>query len=479
VLYPRTTQNDYPQSSRAWFRALPDHHVDDEARTVTEPTHQIEPPPPVARPAASLAAIVILVVVFLAGLAVGQSNLLKPGAAPRPSPVSVETSAPGSTPGPSVGPLPSVPPGAPADFGLFWQALQILRDNFVGRDELTDEQITYGAIRGLVDALGDTGHSVFLTPEAVRAERESLGGTVVGIGVLLGERDDRVIVVSVISGGPADRAGIRTGDAILEVDGQSVSGLAPEEVAPKVRGEAATTVLVTVERQATGEQLEFSIAREELHFPAASWAMVPGTDIGLLRLVQFSTGSAAELRQARDQATDAGATAFILDLRSNPGGFVAEAVDTASLFLSQKTVYIRELADGQRIPVQTNDTIPATDIPLVVLIDEGTASSAEIVSAAMKSDGRAQLVGETTFGTGTVLLTFDLPDGSAVRLAVERWLTPDGDLIFGQGIDPTIPVARPVDEVPLDPNEVSELSPDDIANVPDSQLRRAIELLSQ
>jgi len=433
------------------------------------------PPPPVGKPASALAAVLLLLLVFFVGLAVGQSGILAPGS--RPPPVSVgPTPAPGSTSLPSSGPLPT-PADAPANFGLFWQALEVIRENFVGRDDVTEEQITYGAIRGLVEALGDTGHSIFLTPEAVQAERESLGGTVVGIGVLLGERDDRIVIVSVIDGGPADRAGIRAGDAIVEVDGQSVTGLAPEEVAPKVRGGAGTTVVVTVERPSTGERLEISIVREQLSFPAASWAMVPGTDIAHLRLVQFSSGAAAQLQAARDEAVAAGATSFIFDLRSNPGGFVHEAVDTASLFLTEEVVYIRELADDQRIPVPTNDTIPATDAPLVVLIDEGTASSAEIVSAALRSAGRAELVGDTTFGTGTVLLNFDLPDGSAIRLAVERWLTPDGELIFGRGIEPTIPLPLAVDEIPLDPNEVSQLAPGDIPNLPDSQLRRAIELL--
>ncbi len=205
--------------------------------------------------------------------------------------------------------------------------------------------------------------------------------------------------------------------------------------------------------------------------------MVPGTNIALIRMVQFSTGSAAELRAARDAAAAAGATSFVLDLRSNPGGFVDEAVDSASLFLSDKTVYIRELADKQQIPVETNDEIPATDQPLVVLIDEGTASSSEILSAALQSAGRAELVGDTTFGTGTVLLNFDLPDGSAIRLAVERWLTPDGDLIFGRGIDPTISVPMPIDQVPLDPTEVGHLDPSQVSTMPDVQLRRALELL--
>jgi carboxyl-terminal processing protease len=438
------------------------------------------PSGPAPRAASSLAAVVVLVLVFLVGVAIGQSGALSSDAAPRPSPVSIGPSrAPASGAPSATGPLPSQPAGAPADFGLFWDALQVVRQNFVGRDDLTDQQITYGAIRGLIDALGDTGHSIFLTPEAVQAENESLGGRVVGIGVLLGLRDEQVVVVSVISEGPADLAGIRSGDAIVAVDGESVTGLQPEEVAPKVRGDAGTTVQIAVERPATGERLEFSIVREELRFPAASWTMVPGSTIGLLRLIQFSSGAADELRTARDEAIAAGATALILDMRSNPGGFVNEAVDTASLFLSDKVVYIRQLADDQRIPVMTNSEVPATDVPLVVLIDEGTASSAEIVSAAIGSAGRAELVGATTFGTGTVLLNFDLPDGSALRVAVERWLTPDGDLIFGQGIEPTVDVPLPADEIPLDPADVRDLTPEEVQGLPDSQLRRAIELVSQ
>jgi len=431
------------------------------------------PPPPTAKPAASLAAVVLLILAFVVGIVVGQSGILGGGGSqsvgavnPTPAPVS------------SSGAVPSNPANAPANFDLFWQALDIIQQQYVGRADLTDDQITYGAISGLVDALGDTGHSVFLTPEAVQAENESLGGSIVGIGVLLGQRAENVVVISVIDGGPADQAGMRTGDAIVAVDGVSTVGLAPEEVAPKVRGEAGTSVTVSIFRPSTGERFDLVMTREELHFPAASWAMVPGTTIALLRLVQFSTGSAAELRTARDEATAAGATSFILDLRSNPGGYVAEAVDTASLFLNDKTVYIRELADDQRIPVLTNNTIPSTDLPLVVLIDEGTASSAEIVSGAIKSAGRADLVGETTFGTGTVLLNFGLDDGSAIRLAVENWLTPDGELIFGKGIVPTTELAEPSNEIPLAPSEVAELTPEQVPTMPDSQLVRAVQILT-
>ncbi|HUG47454.1 MAG TPA: S41 family peptidase [Candidatus Limnocylindria bacterium] len=399
---------------------------------------------------------------------------LEPTTAPSPT-QRLETPVPVVTPDP--GPTPTQPPDAPADFGLFWEALEIIRQQFVGRDELEDRQLTYGAIDGLVEALGDTGHTVFLTPEQLQRERESLSGTIVGVGALLGERAGRPIIVSVISGGPAQRAGLRSGDAFVTVDGESVVDLEPAEIATRVRGEAGTTVEIVVDRPASGERLTFSIVREEIRIPAAGWAMVPGTDIAVLRLIQFSDGAGDALQEVRDQAVAAGAGSFILDLRSNPGGIVHEAVHTASLFLDEGNVYIREQADGSRIPEPVDQNVPSSDLPMVVLIDEGTASSAEIVSGALRSAGRAELVGATTFGTGTVLLTYELSDGSAVRLAVERWLTPDGELIFGQGITPTQEVELAATDRPVEPDELRDLAPEDIPNLPDPQLLRAIELL--
>ncbi len=480
------------------------------------------PAPDGPRPSAWIAGLLLLAVAFVAGLLIGQAGLFNPPATgvapsptevatpaePTPAPATTEpaTDEPLTTPTgappvidspvpvvtPRPGPTPTQPPDAPDDFGLFWEALEVIRENFVGRDELADRQVTYGAIGGLVDALGDTGHSVFLTPEALQREQESLSGTIVGVGALLGERAGRPVIVSVISGGPAQRAGLRSGDALLFVDGIDVRQMTPQEIATRVRGGAGTTVVIEVERPATGERIEFSIIREEIRIPAAAWAMVPGTDIAVLRLIQFSHGASDELRRARDEALAAGAQSFILDLRSNPGGFVHEAVRVASLFIADRTVYIRELADGQRIPVHTcrpaghperpdfcrpADSQPPLEQPLVVLIDEGTASSSEIVAGTLRSAARAELVGQTTFGTGTVLLTFPLADGSAVRLAIERWLTPDGELIFGQGISPTQEVALAPTDNPLEPDEIAGLAPEQVGSMSDTQLLRAIELL--
>ncbi len=426
----------------------------------------VEPVPPQGRPAVAIAGLLLLVVVFAFGVFVGQSGALGTvtGGSQQPQASGVGAQA--------------VPSDAPADFGVFWQAYELIKQNYVGRGDLADQTITYGAISGMMQALGDTGHSIFLTPADVKASQNQLGGSVVGIGVLLGDRNGSVIVLQVVDNGPAGQAGMRAGDVIVAVNGQSVTGQNGQQIAALVRGAAGTSVEIGVQRPSTGETLDFTIVRAEVHFPAASWTMVPGTRVALLNLIEFSTGSAEELRQARDQAVAAGAQAFILDLRGNPGGYVDQAIDVASLFLKQKTVYIRGLADNQRIPVMTNDSIAATDLPLALLVDANTASSAEIVAGALESNQRGPVIGETTFGTGTILLTYPLDDGSAIRLAVERWLTPDGQLIFGHGITPTETVALPANQLPLDPSEVGALTPDQVATMPDDQLRAAIDALT-
>jgi carboxyl-terminal processing protease len=529
AVFPRSFPTSIHIAAQARNRLLPDDvaHMSYQSNQPPPPqwsTRQPAQEPSGARPALWLAAVLLLIVAFAAGLWVGQGVLGSPSTgvvptasppgtpahsplpattAPRDTPLpatappdtaapptdppaespTAEPTRPLETPVPAVtprpGPTPTQPPDAPADFGLFWEALEIIREQFVGRDDLADEQLTYGAIDGLVEALGDTGHSIFLTPEQLERERESLSGTIVGVGALLGERAGRPIIVSVISGGPAQRAGLRSGDAFVTVDGASVQQMAPAEIATRVRGDAGTTVEIVVDRASSGERLTFSIVREEIRIPAATWAMVPGTDIAVLRLIQFSDGAGEQLQAARDEALAQGARSLILDLRSNPGGFVHEAVRVASLFLDGGNVYIRELADGRQIPVEADPAVAATDLPLVVLIDEGTASSAEIVSGAIGSAGRAELLGTTTFGTGTVLLTFELSDGSAVRLAVERWLTPAGELIFGQGIEPTQEIELSANDRPVEPDELRDLTPADVAALSDPQLRAAIELLSE
>jgi carboxyl-terminal processing protease len=426
---------------------------------LNEPPVYLQPIAPSPKPSNALAAVLVLAVVFILGVTVGQSGFFGgPTGAPPPGP----TATPGL-----------------ANMDLFWDALQDIREKYVGRGELSDQTLLYGAIRGMVDALGDTGHSTFLTPEEVRLVQDSLNQSVVGIGVTIAERDGTSVVTSVLPDSPARDAGIQAGDVINAVDGESIVGLTLDELVSRVRGDAGTSVEVTLVRPSTGETLELTIVREELNIPAATWAFVPTTNVALLRLSSFSAGSGAELQAARDAATAAGATALILDLRANPGGYVNEAVNVASQFLREKIVYISEDAEGTQTPIPTDDGVEPTDLPLVLLVDQYTASAAEIVSGAIQSAGRAPIVGETTFGTGTVLDLFALGDGSQLRLATSRWLTPDGKLIFGKGITPDEVVPLAVDDMPVDPEMLSVS--DQVAALTaargDPQLLKALELL--
>jgi len=430
------------------------------------------PGPPTPRPARSIAGVLLLALVFAIGVAVGSTGALgrssgSTGSTATPPPAGQASGAPGA----------SQPPNAPSDFGLFWEALGIIQQNFVGRADIDPQTLTYGAIRGMVEALGDTDHTVFLTPEQAQAEQNALDQNVVGIGVLLGEKDGQSVIVSVVPGSPAEAAGLKAGDVITAINGQSTVGTPPDQLVDEVRGDAGSQVTVTVQRPATGETLDFTITRAQIKFPSTSWTMVPGTSIALIRLSQFSAGSADELLAARDAALAAGATSIILDLRGNPGGYVDQAVKATSQFLHDKVVYISEDADGTQTPVKTDDSIPSTDVPMVVLVDNNTASSAEIMSGALQDAGRAQIVGETTFGTGTVLLPYTLSDGSVLRLAVQRWLTPNGDLIFGKGITPDHAVALGPNDAPIEPNDLKDMTPDQLGSITDVQLLKAIELL--
>lgn len=422
---------------------------------MNEPPVYLDASAPSPRPASALAGLLLLVLVFVVGVSVGQSGFF--GAA---------TNAP---------PAPTATPGL-HNMDLFWAALQDIRDKYVGRAELSDQTLLYGAIRGMVESLGDTGHTTFLTPEEVKLLQDSLNQSIVGIGVTMAQRDGLSVITSVLPESPAREAGILTGDVINAVDGESINGLSLDELVSRVRGDAGTSVRISLLRPSTGETLELTIVREELHVPTATWAMVPGTSVALLRLNSFSAGSAAELMAALDAATAAGATGLILDLRANPGGYVHEAVNVASQFLSAKTVYISEDASGTQTPVMTDDGVTATSLPLVVMVDRYTASSAEIVSGAIQSAGRAPIVGETTFGTGTVLDVFDLGDGSQIRLATSRWLTPDGELIFGKGITPDELVPLADGDIPVDPEMLQGLTPEQVAGLKDPQLRKALEL---
>jgi carboxyl-terminal processing protease len=329
----------------------------------------------------------------------------------------------------------------------------------------------------MIDSLGDEGHTRFLTPEEAEKSREAVSSTYVGIGVRLEEKDDEIVVKTAMDGSPAEKTGIQSGDVLVAVDGESVTGEDFEEIGQKIRGTEGTYVDLTVLRDE--EEREFIVERAELEVPVSSWSMIPGTDVAHLRLSSFSENSAEKLEGTIAEARSAGAERFVLDLRDNPGGLVEQAEEVATLFLPAKSgVYIRKDADGSEEETSVSEYNEPLDIPLVVLVNEGSSSSAEIVAGALRDNDRAEVVGETTFGTGTVLSEYPLSDGSAILLGVAEWLTPNGDSIRGSGIEPDVEVELEEGQEPNTPNETEGLTREEIFEE-DAQLERAFGILRQ
>ena len=388
---------------------------------------------------------------FGAGLFVGNSDFLKPG---------VVRAA-----------------DQPAQFEVFWQVWNIVQEHFVDRQALDPTDLTYGAINGLIASLGDEGHTRFLTPKEMKDQETSISGKFYGIGAHVGVKDGLPIIVAPFEGSPAEEAGVRAGDIIIEVNGEDVTGLPLNEVVDRIRGEIGTEVTIAIFRSDENKSLEFKIVRAEINIPAATWAMTPGTDVALVRMNQFSDNLETELVKALEAAQQAGAKQLVVDVRNNPGGLLEQAIKVTSQFVKDGNVLLQEDAQGQRKSFGVEPGGMATDIPMIVLINRGSASAAEIFAGAVQDHKRAQIVGETTFGTGTVLKPFKLDDGSGLLLGTSQWLTPEGRLIRKHGIEPDVKVELPIGADFITPLTMKDMTKDELLASEDTQVLKALELL--
>lgn len=372
--------------------------------------------------------------------------------------------------------------GIPADstenFQLMAQAWNLINRYYVDRAAINHRNMTYAAINAMADSLGDTNHTTFLTRAQAKLAGSAVQGKLVGIGIEIQNKDDRAVVVAPLEGSPAEHAGVRPGDVILQVNKHAVTGLSLGQVSSRIAGEAGEHVELTVMNPNDKQPREISIARAAIKLHNVTWSRIPGTDIAHVRVAIFSDGAALDLHNALLDLERAGARGVILDIRNNPGGALDEAVATVSQFVSSGNVLWEKDASGKltALPVQPGGA--AVNLPLAVLVNNGSASDSEIVAGALHDSKRAVLIGETTFGTGTVLTEFKLFDGSALLLAVEEWLTPEKRSFWHKGIQPDIHVPMAPGIQLLRPTEEKQMTAREIESSRDVQLKRAIAWLS-
>ncbi|MCK4361887.1 MAG: S41 family peptidase [Dehalococcoidia bacterium] len=350
-------------------------------------------------------------------------------------------------------------PELPAEFDTLGEVWELLSLDYVNKDALDPEELSRGAIEGMLEALGDPYTSYL---ESYQLASSDLEGSFEGIGAIVSMEDGELTVVSPIAGGPAERQGMRAGDKILEVDGEPTSEMNLIEAVLKIRGDKGTTVTLLILHQGETTPVAIEIVREEIKLDSVYLDMLP-EDTAHIRITHFVERTPDELTEALNSALQSDAWGIILDLRGNPGGYLDVVVDVADEFLDGGIILYEADSEGDIIEEWTASSGGlATDLPLIVLVDGGSASGSEVLAGALRDHGRATLIGTKTYGKGSVNILHELSDHSALYVTMARWLTPDRHLIEGVGLIPDIEV---------------EITEEDIASGRDPQLERAIEYL--
>lgn len=334
-------------------------------------------------------------------------------------------------------------PEQEVDLSLFWGVWRLMNEYYITPEDLSINEMVYGAIGGMVSAAGDP-YTVFMTPEDTDEFEDAMSGTLEGIGAQMDQIHGETVVVAPLKGSPAEEAGLLPRDIVITVDGEDVTGLRLDQVVQKIRGPSGTTVTLGIYREGESDILDISIRRQSIHIPSVEFEVKDG--IALLTINQFGDTTIQEVRTELRNLKSAQVRGLVMDLRYNGGGYLEGAVELASIFLPE----------GEVVKVERRNTPPETyeafgdasfpEIPMAILINGGTASAAEIVAGALQDHKRATIIGTVSFGKGTVQEIIDLPNGAALRVTTAKWLTPSGHDLSETGITPDQEVERTLEQ---------------------------------
>jgi carboxyl-terminal processing protease len=323
----------------------------------------------------------------------------------------------------------------PDEFAILGEAWDSLSEIYIDKSELDAEKLSQGAVRGMIEALDDP-YSAYVDPETYELELSTLKGKYQGIGAYISTRDEQLKIVAPMEDSPAEKAGIKKGDIILEINGESTDDMSATEAALKIQGPKGTTVNLLILSEDEEEPREVIVTRDEIKLQSVAWEM--HDSIAYIRLAGFRQTSNQELSSALKETINSGAEGIVLDVRDNPGGLLDAAIAIANNFLDGGIVVDVVDSDGAHQQISARRGGIATEIPLVVLVNDASASASEVLAGALQDHGRAKLIGSTTYGKGSVQLIRMLEDGSALHLTTARWLTPLGRPIEGVGLTPDI-----------------------------------------
>jgi carboxyl-terminal processing protease len=313
------------------------------------------------------------------------------------------------------------------------EAWSVISHNYVDLTRVNSPNMSAEAIRGMVTAINDP-YSAYLSPEEFQSSNSGFQGKFEGIGATVGVKNNVITIIAPIPDSPADKAGIKPGDAILAIDGKSTSGIGVQEAVSLIRGPKGTPVKLLIQHEGENVTPEITIVRAEIQLSSVSFSMKG--DIAYIKISHFTEQTNLELLPVLGNITQAGATGIIIDLRSNPGGVLSTVVDIASHFIKDGVIVSTVDNKGKKETLSVTPGSLTTDLPMVVLTDNYSASGSEVLAGALQDYGRATIAGTTTYGKGSVDRLFQLKDGSGIYLTIGRWLTPKGRMIEGQGIDP-------------------------------------------